>query len=167
MSHRCQKRTSTSEGPWVSQHWRTLHVCSNDERPVVGSSQISDGRIEFKQTEMTDDELLDRSLLGNASDDCRCCVQGNIRTGRDCKMHDQEVRALCEFDEAWIGAVLVGAKHDRHISGLHAIGQGWHISMRDFPCRDCRSLALQNHGWIAFDSVNHSDIKSNATRHNT
>lgn len=87
-------RTSTSEGPWVSQHWRTLHVCSNDEWPVVGGSQISDGGIEFKQTEMTDDELLDRSLLGNAPDDCRCCVQGNIRTGRDCKMH---VRRFAPF----------------------------------------------------------------------
>src|SRR5712671_6118854 len=116
-------RTSANRETECSQHRRAEHIRSDDERAFVGRTQICNGRIEFEQAEMTYDELPWRSLLSYASDDSGCRVQGNVGAGRDCQMHDEQVSAPCKLYETRIGPVLVGAEHDRHVSGLHAIGQ--------------------------------------------
>jgi hypothetical protein len=30
--------------------------------------------------------------------------------------------------------------------------------MRDFPCRDGRAIALEDHGWLSFGNVDQSDV---------
>ena len=59
-------------------------------------------------------------------------------------MHDQDIRSLRELNELWIGSVLIGAKYDRHIPGLHSVRQSWHIPVRDSQRGHSQSLPVEN-----------------------
>ena len=42
----------------------------------------------------------------------------------------KNIRPFRELDEFWIGSVLIGAEYDRHIPGLHTVGQSRHVAVR-------------------------------------
>ena len=59
-------------------------------------------------------------------------------------MHDQDIRALGELDEPWVGSVLIGAKYDRHIPRLYTIRQSRHIAVRYSQRGHSQSLPVEH-----------------------
>ena len=58
----------------ASAHRRTLHVSANGQRACEELLQLSDGRIEVEWTDVTDNQLPNACVLGDATDDRRRCV---------------------------------------------------------------------------------------------
>jgi len=78
-------------------------------------------------------------------------------------MHNQDIRSFREVYEFWIGSVLIGAEHDRYVSALHAVSQGWHIAMGYSARSHCRLLSLKHRRRIGLRDVDHTNIKTNAS----
>src|SRR6516225_526131 len=125
-----QRRIGVSD----SQCRRALEVCADGQRAGIGLLQLGNGSVEIEQADVTDDEPLHARVVGDAANDTRRRMEGAGRARGNGEMHDQYVRALCEFREFRIGAVLVGAEHDRCAPRLDAIGERRDIGVRDSKC---------------------------------
>ena len=79
------------------------------------------------------------------------------------KMHDQHVRALRELDKIWIGSCLIGTEYDRHIPGMHAIGQSRHVAVR-YPLRGHgQSVSIQHGRRLRARHIDDVDVERHAS----
>src|SRR6516162_3763222 len=77
-------------------------------------------------------------------------------------MHDQDIRALRELDELWIGSVLIGAEDDGHIARLHPVRQSWK-RVRYSQRGHGHSIAVEHRRGLRLGHVDDADFERYAS----
>ena len=106
--------------PPISRHRSALEISTNGQGTCIDLLQLGEGRLKIKLSDVTENQSLNASVSGDAADDRRRSVKRIITCGRG-EMHDEDIGALRELDEPWVGPGLIGAEYDRHIARLYAV----------------------------------------------
>ena len=120
--HICRGRSSSNGG--------ALQISPNNQRTGICRFEFGNGGIEIVHSKVTDDQSSDVRLLRDAPHDHRRCMQQIRRgAGGDREVHDEDIGILSEIYELRIGAVLIGAEHNRPVTRLDTIREGRHVRM--------------------------------------
>ena len=79
------------------------------------------------------------------------------------EMHDQDIRALRELDEPWVGSGLIRAEYDRHIARLYTVRQSRNIAVRYAQRCHGDSFPVEHGRRFYFRNINNADLETNAS----
>ena len=79
------------------------------------------------------------------------------------KMHNQDIRSLCELNEFGVGTGLIGAEYYRDVPCSHPVRQSREIAVRYPQGGNSYSLPVEHCRCFGFRHINDTDIETNAS----